>query len=124
MKAGEIVWLPATELANLYRSGALSPVDAVNAHLARIETLDPRINSYITVTGELRDRVQRRRGSLREQAAHRALDGVPFALDIFATRGIRLLNGRNAVRTIVPVDTATAVGGLRLCCCQLASSTF
>ena len=111
MKAGEIVWLPATELANLYRSGALSPVDAVNAHLARIETLDPRINSYITVTGE---RARQGAKAAEDRYASKrplsALDGVPFApKDIFATRGIPTTHGSKLGKNNLPVETATAV---------------
>src|SRR5262249_36128963 len=52
MTSTELAWLPALELASLIRSKAVSPVDVVDAVLARIERLNPRLNAYCTVTAE------------------------------------------------------------------------
>ena len=76
-------------------TGRLSPVDAVEAHLARIAALDGKVGSYITLTAD-RAREQARAAAARYQkgAPLSNLDGVPFApKDIFATRGIRTTHG-------------------------------
>ena len=52
MDRNEIPFLSATELAELLRSRQVSPVEATEAYLARIEQVDPALNSYITVTAD------------------------------------------------------------------------
>ena len=111
MNGSEIAWLTAGEMVELYRSRALSPVEAVDAQLARIQALDPKLNCYITVTAE------RARARAKEAEARYArgtplsnLDGVPFApKDIFATRGIPTTHGSKLGKDNVPGETATAV---------------
>lgn len=50
--------LSATDLVALYRSKKLSPVEAVKATLARIETFNPIVNAYcyLDAAGALTDR--------------------------------------------------------------------
>jgi aspartyl-tRNA(Asn)/glutamyl-tRNA(Gln) amidotransferase subunit A len=111
LTADEVVWLTAVDLALAYRSRALSPVEAVEAHLARIDRLDRRLNSYITVTAD------RARARAREAEARYArgaplsdLDGVPYApKDIFATAGIATTHGSKLGRGHVPKHDAAAV---------------
>jgi len=49
MDATEICFTPATALAAAIRARTLSPVEIVDAVLARIERLNPRLNAYLTV---------------------------------------------------------------------------
>jgi aspartyl-tRNA(Asn)/glutamyl-tRNA(Gln) amidotransferase subunit A len=103
--------LSAAELVEGYRARRLSPLAVAEAHLARIERLDPGLNSYITVTSE-RALAQARASEARYErgAPLSTLDGVPFAAkDIFATRGIRTTHGSKLGRDHVPAETATAV---------------
>ena len=44
--------LPLTGLAGQLRSGTMSALDATQEYLERIERLDGRVRSYITVTAE------------------------------------------------------------------------
>lgn len=107
----DLVWLTAVELVERYRTGAVSPVEVVAAHLDRIERLDRRVNSYITVTAD-RARAQALEAERRyaRKAPLSPLDGVPFApKDIFATRGILTSHGSKLGRAHVPDATATAV---------------
>lgn len=114
MSAAEITYLTALELVDRYRSRRLSPVEAVEAHLARIERLDPKLNSYITVTGEsARARARDSEARYAKNAPLSGLDGVPFApKDIFATRGVRTTHGSKLGAASVPNETATAVARL------------
>lgn len=52
MDATDLCFTPATELARLYRSKTLSPVEVAEAVLRRIEALNPRLNAFLA----LRDR--------------------------------------------------------------------
>ena len=44
--------LPLTGLAGRIRGGDISSLEATEEYLERIERLDGRVSSYITVTGE------------------------------------------------------------------------
>jgi Asp-tRNA(Asn)/Glu-tRNA(Gln) amidotransferase A subunit family amidase len=48
----ELVFLPAVELAEKIRQKKLSPVELVQAHLKRIEMLNPKLNAFIQVDDE------------------------------------------------------------------------
>lgn len=93
----QIPTLPAsiTELGKLYRSGAVTPVEIVQQALARIDRLDPGLNSYLTVV-EDRALEQAARAEKEFRAGHwrGPLHGVPYAAkDLLETRGIRTTVG-------------------------------
>ena len=50
MDKQDIPFLSASELSRLIASKDVSPVEATEAYLDRIEQLDGKLNSYITVT--------------------------------------------------------------------------
>ena len=52
MNNADIPFLSATELGEQIESKAISPVEAVEAYLARIEQVDPKLNAFITVLSE------------------------------------------------------------------------
>ncbi len=114
MTADEVCWKTATELAELYRTRTLSPVEVVEAHLTRIAHLDAKLNSYITVTADrARARAKEAEARYARSAPSSALDGVPFApKDIFATKGIPTTHGSKLGKDHVPEETATAVARL------------
>lgn len=100
----ELCRLDAVALSGRYRRGDLSPVEVVEAHLAHIESADPALNSFITVTAD--HARERAREAEREIAAGRIrglLHGAPYApKDILATRGILTTNGSRATAEQVP----------------------
>jgi len=89
-------------------------VEAVEQSLARIARLDPKLNSYITITAErAREQAKAAEGRYARGAPLSALDGVPFApKDIFSTRGVRTTHGSKLGADHVPTETATAVARL------------
>jgi aspartyl-tRNA(Asn)/glutamyl-tRNA(Gln) amidotransferase subunit A len=105
----DLVFLSATEQGALLRARKLSPVELTDAYLARIESLNPRLNAFITVTA---DRA-RREAREAEQAIGRGdyrgpLHGVPYApKDILATRGIRTTNGSKVTADRVANEEST-----------------
>ncbi|MDG2308048.1 MAG: amidase [Candidatus Binatia bacterium] len=71
----EILWLDATAQADLVRRGEVSPTELVDAAIAKVEELDPKLNAVVIPTLE----------KARRQAADPALPdgpfrGVPFLL--------------------------------------------
>jgi aspartyl-tRNA(Asn)/glutamyl-tRNA(Gln) amidotransferase subunit A len=106
----------ATALITAYRDRRLSPVEVLEASLARIERDDPVVNAFCLVDaeralGEARESEERwRRG-----APGGALDGVPVAVkDVFPTRGWPTLRGSRAVDPAGPwEDDAPAVAAFR-----------
>lgn len=104
MQNEELVFRSASELADGIRRREISPVEVVEAHLARIERLDPVLNAFITVTAE--HALERARQAEREIGGARylgPLHGIPYAVkDILATRGIRTTNGSMVTADWVP----------------------
>src|SRR4051812_41645531 len=101
LPAGRIVGLPATELATRVRSGELTAVDVVRAHLAHLDEVEPRVGAF---------RVVRREAALAEAHAvdtaltrfAMPLAGVPVAVkDNVAVAGEVCTDG-SAARTGPP----------------------
>ena len=101
LPAGQIVGLPATELATRVRSGELTAVDVVRAHLAHLDAVEPRVGAF---------RVVRREAALAEAHAvdtaltrfAMPLAGVPVAVkDNVAVAGEVCTDG-SAARTGPP----------------------
>ena len=115
MDRNEIPFLTATALADLYRSGEISPVEATEAYLARIEQVDPALNSYITVTA--RQAMAEARQAEAEIAAGQyrgPLHGVPVAVkDQFCTEGVLTTGGSEILRDYVPDYDATVMSKLK-----------
>lgn len=107
VNADEIIWRDAVELRDLIRSGEVSAVEAVSAHLDRIEAVNDRINAFVTVRPD---------EALAEARKPRpgALSGVPITVkDSFDTAGIRTTRGSLLFNDRVPHHDATAVARLR-----------
>jgi aspartyl-tRNA(Asn)/glutamyl-tRNA(Gln) amidotransferase subunit A len=101
--ATDLADLTATELLRLYRSGRASPVDATQAVLARISTLEPTLNAFCVVDAE-RALASARASEARwrSHAPIDLLDGIPVSIkDLILTRGWPTLRGS---RTIDPAQ--------------------
>jgi aspartyl-tRNA(Asn)/glutamyl-tRNA(Gln) amidotransferase subunit A len=91
-------WLTATEMLTGFRTGSLSPVEATEAVLARIEEADPAVNAFCLVLADealaaARESEERwRKGEPRGR-----IDGVPVSVkDVLLTRGQPTLRGSRA----------------------------
>ncbi len=96
---GEISFLPATELLELYRSRRLSPVEATEAALRQIEEYDSRVNAFCLVDAESAlEEARWSEGRYGGGGPVGLLDGVPTSIkDVFLTRGWPTLRGSRAV---------------------------
>ena len=52
MESVDVAYLSIAEAGALFRSKRLSPVELTQTYLARIERLDPLIQSFLLVTGD------------------------------------------------------------------------
>ena len=115
MDSNEIAFLSAAATAAKVRAGEISPEDAVQAYLARIDRLDSRLRAYITVTREeALDAAQQVERRLEQKDDPGPLAGVPMAIkDQFWTDGILTSNGSRVYRDFVPTEDATIVTRLK-----------
>ncbi len=123
MAKDDLCWLSATELAALIRTRKVSPVEVVDAVLARIEKVNPRLNAYVTLTADEARRRARaaERAVMRRSARLGPLHGVPFSVkDLVITRGVRTTFGTPLYRDNIPdedapmVERLLAAGGILL----------
>ncbi len=114
MPASELLFKSAGELAPLLQARKVSPVEVVRAHLDRIEAVNPKVNAFITVTGE--QALDQARKAEQEIAAGRyrgPLHGVPYApKDLIATKGIRTTNGSKVNANWIPDHESTVTARL------------
>ena len=102
------------ELAELLRNGDASSEELTRHFLERIESLDSRLNAFVTVTAE--QALESARAADRARAAGEAgpLTGVPIAhKDIFCTEGVRTSCGSRMLDNFVSPYDAAVVEKLR-----------
>ena len=103
--------LSIAEAQRLIRTGALSPLDLVEAYVARIRRLDPQLNAFVTVTEERA--VERARALETELAGGRwrgPLHGIPIALkDNIDTAGVRTTAASEVFADRIPDQDAEVV---------------
>ncbi len=113
--ADDICKLSAAELARAYASGALSPVEATRAALARAEAINRRFNAFTAFFGE--EAMAAAAASERRWRAGSALspiDGVPTTIkDIVYVEGKTISYGSRASEPVVAPCDAPSVAGLR-----------
>ena len=115
MDKKELPFLTASQLSRLIETKEVSPVEATEAYLDRIEAVDPKLNSYITVTGEQALEAARQAEHEIATSQHRGpLHGVPMAVkDQFNTAGIRTTGGSSILKDNIPDEDATVITNLK-----------
>lgn len=111
----DIADLSAAELAAAYRKGALSPVEAVDAVLARIAAREPELKAMYVVDAEgARAAARASAARWREGAALGPLDGVPVTIkENIATRGVPVPLGTAATELVPAAEDAPPAARLR-----------
>ena len=115
MDKKELPFLTATQLSKLIESKEVSPVEATEAYLDRIQEVDPKLNSYITITGEQALEAARQAEQEIATGMYRGpLHGVPVAVkDQFNTAGILTTGGSTILMDNVPTEDATVITKLK-----------
>jgi amidase len=100
----ELLFRAATEQAALVRRREISPVELVDAYLARIEEVDPAINAFVTVAAEqARSGAAEAERRLMEGGELPPFHGVPIAIkDLNATAGLRTTCSTRTYADFVP----------------------
>jgi aspartyl-tRNA(Asn)/glutamyl-tRNA(Gln) amidotransferase subunit A len=107
----ESTYLGAAETATRIRSGRLSPVDAVEVCLRRIETLDDKLRAWATVSKRAAlDTARALERELEERGPRGPLHGIPVGVkDVYYTAGVKTSAGSKLCEDFVPEYSATAV---------------
>jgi amidase len=111
----DLCFTPAVELLRLYRARAVSPLEVMQAVLARIDAVNPAVNAVVTLAREAALREARRAtAALRRGAALPPLHGLPVGIkDVTPTRGLRTTYGSKLFEDHVPDEDALVVARLR-----------
>ena len=110
----ELIAKSLADIAELIRGRKVSPVEVVEAHLAQISILNPRLNAIVTVAPDVLTRAKMAEEALVRGEAVGRLHGVPITVkDTIETAGIRTTSG-SAIRVdFVPEKDAPAVARLK-----------
>lgn len=102
-------WTISETLARL-RSREISAVELTQAYLDRISAVEPKVNAFLTVTGEQALQQAKAADTLRAQGEERPLLGVPLGIkDVLCTEGVATTAGSKILKGFVPPYTATSV---------------
>ncbi len=113
--SNELWSLSATRLGQAYRSRELSPVEVLEAVLARCEAVNPRLNAIVTLDAEGARHAARVSDARRRKGeALGPLDGVPFTVkDNIPVEGLRTTWGSRVLSEYVPAEDELPVARLR-----------
>ena len=115
MPNDDLAFTPASDLRGLIDSRQVSAVELTEMFLRRIEALNPKLNAYLTVTGEealasARDADQ----ALQRGESRGPLHGVPISIkDLEVTRGIRSTMGSAVFKDHIPDRDSIVVERVR-----------
>jgi aspartyl-tRNA(Asn)/glutamyl-tRNA(Gln) amidotransferase subunit A len=109
-----IIYSDATKLAELIRTREVSPVEVVQAHLDRIEAINPKLNAIITVAGDALEAARAAEAAVLAGDELGPLHGVPFtAKDSIDTAGVMTQRGSPIFKGRIPETDATSVARLK-----------
>ncbi len=110
----EIIYTDAIELAERIRLREVSPVEVAQAHLNRIEAVNPALNALIAFPDGVMDRAREAEAAVLRGDNWGPLHGVPFTVkDCVDTAGVRTTRGSRLFEDHVPTADATVVQRLK-----------
>src|SRR5258708_13160924 len=106
----DISYCDATKLAELIRTREVSPVEVVQAHLDRIEAVNPKLNAIVTVADDALEAARAAEAALMAGDELGPLHGVPItAKDSIDTAGGLTQRGSPIFKGRIPeTDAASA----------------
>lgn len=110
----DVTDLTLADAGKLIEQREVSPVELVDAALARIERLNPQLHAFITVTADAARAKARDAETRIAKGGYRGgFDGIPFALkDNIETAGIRSTSHSKLLFDNVPTEDATVAANL------------
>jgi len=111
----DLCFVPATALVRLYRARKVSPLDVMQAVLARIDQVNSGVNAFVTLDREgALARARHATRALRRGATLGPLHGIPVGIkDVTPTRGLRTTYGSSLFADHVPDEDALVVERLK-----------
>ena len=111
----DIIYASAKAMARAIRDGEASAAEVVEAHLARIEAVNPALNAVVQLSAErARAEAADADAALARGESKGALHGVPFTLkDSIDTEGVITTGGTLGRAEFVPDTDATVAARLR-----------
>ena len=110
----EICYADAVELGEMIRAKQLSPVEVVQAHLDRIESINPRINAIVQMVPGALERAREAEDAIARGEIWGPLHGVPFTVkDCVDTEGVTTTRGSKFFADFVPDSDASVVQRLK-----------
>ena len=115
MNPADLCFLPAAEMVSAVKKKKLSPVEIVDALLARIEKINPKVNAYCTVVPEMaREAARKAEAAVMRKGKLGPLHGAPVSIkDLTPTAGIRTTEGSKIFEHFVPEEDALVVQRLK-----------
>ena len=112
--SNDIIFSDATRLAELIRTKAVSPVEVIQAHLDRIEALNPTINAIVTVADGALAAAKAAEAAILSGDDVGPLHGVPFTVkDSIDTAGVLTQRGSPIFKGRLPGADATSVARMK-----------
>lgn len=109
-----LVYEDASTLAKLIRTRQVSPVEVVNAHLDRIEALNPAINAIVTIADSARQAARVAEAAVLSGQELGPLHGVPFTVkDSIDTANVMTQRGSPIFKGRIPHNDATSVARMK-----------
>ncbi|HEY6419173.1 MAG TPA: amidase [Candidatus Binataceae bacterium] len=105
----ELLSFDVATLADKFRAREISPVEVTEAYLARIEQVEGKLHSYITVTDKVaRKAAKKAEAEITAGKWRGPFHGVPIGLkDLLYTKGIRTTGGSKILADFKPDYDAT-----------------
>lgn len=102
--------LTLTEAIGKLKHNEITSVDLVQSFLERIQVVNPSINAYLTVAGDLALERAKQADLQRLKGQISPLLGIPLAIkDVLCTEGIETTAGSRILKGFIPPYTATSV---------------
>ncbi len=110
----DICYASMVELAARIRTKAASPVEVVNAHLERIEAINPTLNAIVIFAEHAREQAQAAEDAVMRGDKLGPLHGVPYTLkDCIETAGFLCTQGSKLFQNYVSSRDATVASRLQ-----------
>jgi len=110
----DVAFAPAHEIAAAVRRRDVSPVEVLDATLARIERVNPTLNAFVALRAEARDDARALEARIARGEDPGPLAGVPFGVkDLEDLAGLPTTHGSVPFRHHVATSDSTQVARLR-----------
>jgi amidase len=115
MSDRDLCFAPATTLMRMFHNRKASPLEVMQAVLARIDSVNPAVNAYVTIARDAAlAQARAATKALKPGAVLRPLHGIPVSIkDLTPTKGIRTTWGSKIFEHHVPEEDALIIERLK-----------